>query len=48
MTLSNLCRYTCVPVNQAINPFGIGKLVPEICRGVLVLLRRVRGSEVGG
>ena len=36
MTLSKLCTYTCTLANQAIHPFGVGKLVPAIC-GVIVL-----------
>ena len=33
MTLSKLCMYTCALANQAINLFGVSKLVPAICRG---------------
>ena len=33
MTLSKICTYTCAPANQAIHPFGVGKLIPAICRG---------------
>ena len=33
MTLSKSCTYTCAQANQAIHPFGVGKLVPAICRG---------------
>ena len=33
MTLSKLRKYTCALANQAIHPFGVGKLVPAICRG---------------
>ena len=47
MTLSKLCTYTCALGNQAIHPFGVGKLVPAICRGNSAL-RSVRGGEVGG
>ena len=33
MTRSILCTYTRALANQAIHPLGVGKLVPEICRG---------------
>ena len=47
MTLNKLCKYTCALANQAIYPFGIGKLVPAISRGNSAL-RSVSGDEVGG
>ena len=47
MTVSKLCTYTCDLANQAIFPFGVGKLVPEMCRGNSAL-RSVKGGEVGG
>ena len=33
MTLSKLCTYTYALANQALHPFGVGKLVPEIYWG---------------
>ena len=37
ITLNKLWRYTCVLANQAIHPFGFGKLVSVICSWVIVL-----------
>ena len=39
--------YTFVLANQTIHRFGVGKLVPAICRGNSAL-RSVRGGEGGG
>ena len=36
MTLGKLCTYTFALANQAIHPFAVGKLVPAICRVVIV------------
>ena len=37
MTLSKLYTYTCALANQAIHPFGVGKLVQAKLLGVIVL-----------
>ena len=44
---SKLDTYTYVLANQAIHPFGVGQLIPTICRSNSDV-SSVRDGEVGG